>query len=451
MIEGDLDVNILKLVLEIVVNRHEILRTNFRSLPGMTIPLQVIGKQKINWDNTYDLSSLTPQEQENSLTELFHKISQQPFDIVQASPLQLSLVTLSASKYVLIVSLPGLCADITTLEILVQEISQSYAAWLKGEEIENEALQYADLAEWQNELLEGAETEAGRDYWEKQNIALDLQGLKLPFEKQSADELVFKPQTQSFAIAPELIKQIDILNQYNNTSIFEFLLACWQILNWRLTKQENLTIGMAFAGRKYQEIETVVGLFSKYLPLTINIEATSKIKDIVYSNKKSIQQLDKIQDYFNWEQIAGLIQNNLRFFPLCFEFAEQPDKYLAADVSFTIYQQYTCIERFTLKLSCLRQDDTLTAELHYDSSVFQAEDIKRLIEQFQTLLASAIANPDATISELEVLSQIERHQLLYEVNNNQRDYPQTKCIHQLFEEQAQKHLITLPLSLKTNN
>ncbi|QLE49536.1 amino acid adenylation domain-containing protein [Nostoc sp. C057] len=438
LIEGDLDVNILKLVLEIVVNRHEILRTNFRSLPGMTIPLQVIGKQKINWDNTYDLSSLTPQEQENSLTELFHKISQQPFDIVQASPLQLSLVTLSASKYVLIVSLPGLCADITTLEILVQEISQSYAAWLKGEEIENEALQYADLAEWQNELLEGAETEAGRDYWEKQNIALDLQGLKLPFEKQSADELVFKPQTQSFAIAPELIKQIDILNQYNNTSIFEFLLACWQILNWRLTKQENLTIGMAFAGRKYQEIETVVGLFSKYLPLTINIEATSKIKDIVYSNKKSIQQLDKIQDYFNWEQIAGLIQNNLRFFPLCFEFAEQPDKYLAADVSFTIYQQYTCIERFTLKLSCLRQDDTLTAELHYDSSVFQAEDIKRLIEQFQTLLASAIANPDATISELEVLSQIERHQLLYEVNNNQRDYPQTKCIHQLFEEQAQK-------------
>ncbi|MHC5717305.1 MAG: amino acid adenylation domain-containing protein, partial [Nostoc sp.] len=60
------------------------------------------------------------------------------------------------------------------------------------------------------------------------------------------------------------------------------------------------------------------------------------------------------------------------------------------------------------------------------------------IEQFQTLLASAIANPDATISELEILSQIERQQLLYEVNNNQRDYPQTKCIHQLFEEQAQK-------------
>ncbi|MEH2238954.1 amino acid adenylation domain-containing protein [Nostoc sp.] len=438
LIEGNLDVNILKLVLEKVVNRYEILRTNFHSLPGMTIPLQVIGKQEISLDRTYDLSSLTDQDQEDSLTALFNQVRQQPFDLVQGSPLQLSLVTLSASKYVLIVSLPALCADIATLKILVQEISQSYAAWLQGEELENEPLQYADLAEWQNELLEGAETEAGRDYWQKKDISLNLQGLKLPFEKQVAEELVFKPQMQSFAIAPELIKQIDILTQHDNTSTVEFILACWQVLTWRLNKQENLTLGVAFAGRKYQDLETAIGLFAKYLPLSINIEGTSKIKDFIYKNNELIQQLDKLQDYFNWEQIAGLIPNTLRFFPLCFEFEEQPAKYVAADLSLTIYQQYACIERFKLKLSCLRQDDTLTAALHYDSSVFQAEDIKRLIEQFQTLLASAIANPDARISELEILSQIERQQLLCEVNNNQRDYPQTKCIHQLFEEQAQK-------------
>ncbi|MHC5718065.1 MAG: condensation domain-containing protein [Nostoc sp.] len=252
LIEGDLDVNILKLVLDKVVNRYEILRTNFHSLPGMTIPLQVIGKQKISLDRTYDLSNLTVQEQEDSLTTLFHQVSQQPFDLVHGSPLQLSLVTLSASKYVLIVSLPALCADNGTLKILVQEISQSYAVWLQGEELETEPLQYADLAEWQNELLEGAETEAGRDYWQKQDISLNLQGLKLPYEKQSADELVFKPETQNLAIAPELIKQIDILTQHENTSTLEFLLACWQVLTWRLSKQENLTIGMAFAGRKYQ-------------------------------------------------------------------------------------------------------------------------------------------------------------------------------------------------------
>ena len=438
LIEGNLDVNILKLVLEKVVNRYEILRTNFDSLPGMTIPLQVIGKQKINLDNTYDLSGFTSKEQEDSLTALFHQFSQQPFDFVHGSPLQLSLVTLSSSKYVLLVSLSALCADITTLKILVQEISQSYATWLQGEELESEPLQYADLAEWQNELLEGAETEAGRDYWQKQHISFDSQGLKFPFEKQDIDELVFKPQTEIFAIAPELIKQINLINQHGNTSTLDFLLACWQVLTWRLTKEENLIIGMGFPGRKYQELETVIGLCAKFLPLDINIDSTYNIKEIVDNNQELIQKLDKLQDYFNWGQIAESIPNILRFFPLCFEFDEQPAKYVNADVSFEIYQQYAYTERFKLKLSCLRQDDKLTAALHYDSNVFQAEDIKRLIEQFQTLLASAIANPDATISELEILSQVERQQLLYEVNNNQRDYPQTKCIHQLFEEQAQK-------------
>lgn len=436
LIEGDLDVNILKLVLDKVVNRYEILRTNFHSLPGMTIPLQVIGKQGISLDRTYDLSNLTSQEQEDSLTKLFHQVSKQPFDLVQGSPLQLSLVTLSTSKYLLIVSLSALCADNTTLKILVQEISQSYAAWLQGEELENEPLQYADLAEWQNELLEGEETEAGRDYWQKQDISLNLQGLKLPFEKRSIDELIFKPQMQTFAIAPELIKQIDIITQHKNASMLEFLLACWQVLNWRLAKQENLTIGVAFTGRKYQELETCVGLIAKYLPLSINVKVTSKISDFIYKNNEVIQQLEKLQDYFNWEQVAALIPNTLRFFPLCFEFEEQPAKYIGADVSFTIYQQYAYIERFTLKLSCLRQDDALTAALHYDSSVFQAEDIKRLIEQFQTLLASAIANPDATISELEILSKVQQQQLLLDFNKTRLDYPLDKCIHQLFEERV---------------
>ena len=435
LIEGHLDVNTLKLVLEKVVNRHEILRTNFHCLPGMTIPFQVIGKQEINLDRTYDLSSLTPQEQEESLTALFDQLSQQPFDLVQGSPLQLSLVTLSVSKYVLLVSLPALCADNATLGILVQEISQSYAAWLQREELENQPLQYADLAEWQNELLEGAETQAGRDYWEKQDIFSALQGLKLPFEKKPADQLVFKPQTQNFAIAPELIKQIDILNQSDNISNFEFLLACWQVLIWRLTKRENLTIGMGFAGRKYQDLETVPGLLSKYLPLNIDVKATSRVKDVIYNNNELIPPLEKLQDYFNWEQIAGLIPNTLPLFPVCFDFQSQPAKYVAGDVSFTIYQQYACIERFRLKLSCLRQDNALTTAIHYDSNVFQAEDIKRLIEQFQTLLASAIANPEATISELEIVSKIEQQQLLV-FNKTRLDYPLDKCIHQLFEERV---------------
>ncbi|MDF5714836.1 MAG: amino acid adenylation domain-containing protein [Rhizonema sp. NSF051] len=158
----------------------------------------------------------------------------------------------------------------------------------------------------------------------------------------------------------------------------------------------------------------------------------------MHKNNECTKQLYKLQDYFTWESIAESYPNTLRFFPVCFDWEEFPENSVAANVSFSIYQLYSCIERFNVKLSCTLQNDSLSVAFHYDLNLFHVEDIKRLVKQFQTLLASAIAHPDTAISQLEILSPIERKQLLDQVNNTKRDYPQNKCIHHLFEEQAQK-------------
>lgn len=434
LIEGNLHIDTLRVALELVVSRHEILRTNFHCLPGMTIPLQVIRNNGIAWDENHNLRGCTLQEQEEFLSALFDQVNKQQFDLVEGSPLHLSLVTLSSSKYALLISLPALCADAATLKILVQEISQSYAACLQGKELDDEPLQYADLAEWQNELLEGADTEAGRDYWRKQDFSA-LTKLKLPFEKQSTEQLEFQPQRQSFTIAPALLEQIYTLTQQYNISVAEFFLASWQILLARLTKQQNLSIGVAYEGRKYQELENSIGLFTKYLPLISNLELESNFIDVFHKNNECAKNIYKLQDYFTWEIIAESYPNILHFLPICFEFEELPGDYVATDVSFSIDQLYTCIERFKLKLSCILQNDRLNVAFHYDSNLFNVEDIKRLVGQFQTLLASAIAHPDAAISKLQILSEIEQ-QLLVEFNNTKLDYPLNKCIHQLFEERV---------------
>ncbi|BAY48986.1 amino acid adenylation domain protein [Scytonema sp. HK-05] len=438
LIEGNLDINTLKVAIEEFVSRHEILRTNFHCLPGISIPFQVIGKSGIFWGENYDWSSYNQQEQEELLQALFHQLNQQPFDLEQGSSLSLSLVTLSPTRYILLICLPALCADAATLKILVREISQFYAACVQDEQLDDEeTLQYADLAEWQNELLEGADTEAGRDYWRKQDISA-LTRLKLPWEKLSAEEVKFQPQTQSFTIAPALVEEIETLSQQYDISVAQFLLACWQVLVWRITKQQDIILGLYFDGRRYQELEAALGLFAKYLPIRINLEAEPEFREILHINHEYINHISKLQDYFNWEQIIELPPSTSCFFPICFEFDEQLEKHMAADVSFSIHQQYACTERFKVKLSCLRQNRTLTTAFHYDSNLFQIEDIKRLAGQFQTLLASVVAHPDVAISQLEILSSSERQQLLYQFNNTERDYSQGKCIHQLFEEQVQR-------------
>jgi len=126
-----------------------------------------------------------------------------------------------------------------------------------------------------------------------------------------------------------------------------------------------------------------------------------------------------------------------------------PTKYFATDVSFSIQKQYTCIDRFKVKLSCRRWGDALTAEFHYDPNLFAREDIERLAVQFQTLLVSAINNPETAIAQLEILSPVERQQLL--VNNTQTDYPKHQCVHQLFEHQAGRTWSSRRCFLKTSN
>ncbi|MEH2215454.1 amino acid adenylation domain-containing protein [Nostoc sp.] len=431
LIEGVIDINILKQALEQLVNRHEILRTNFHCLPGMSIPLQVITNKNITWGENYDFSSCSHQQQEELLSSLFEQFNQEVFDLQHGSLLRLSLVTLSLEKYILLICLPALCADAASLNILVREISQSYAACVQGKELDNEPLQYADLAEWQNELLEGEDTEAGREYWRKQNIAA-LTTLKLPWEQQTALKSTFQPQIQSINITPELTAQIEILVRQYNTSVSNFLLTCWQILIWRITQQSNVIIGIGCDGRNYQELEDAIGLFAKYLPINIELDKESTFVEIIYKN--NLTDSFKYHPYFNWGNIADLAPNNSRFSPLCFEFLEQSPKYTNADTVFSIYQQYSCIEKFNIKLKCIGNHQ-LIAELHYNSNLFNSDYIEVLAGQFKSIVGSAIAHPDLPISQLEIISDIERTQLLYDRNKN---YPKNLLIHQIFEAQVQK-------------
>ncbi|AFY89165.1 non-ribosomal peptide synthetase [Chroococcidiopsis thermalis] len=439
LIEGKLDRDNLNLALKNVVNKHEILRTKFKCLPGMKIPVQVINDSDINWEDEYDLTGWETQQQEAKVDEIFQDMLQLPFDYEKGQNLRIAFITLSALKYILLLSLPALCADSGTLNNLVREISISYAACFH-QELSDEILQYADIAEWQNELLESEDTETGREYWRKQDIA-HLLNLSLPLENQSQANRGFKPQVVGLQINHDLNQKIKILAEKYNASVSVFLLACWQVLLMRLTGQSEIVIGTATNGRNYEELGTALGLFAKYLPLHTHLTSINSFSEVLQQTQECFQEISEWQDSFNWEQIK---QNNKDItescLPFCFDFESQNEKYIAspANICFSIYKQYTCIDRFKIKCSCLESDNYLNLEFHYDANLFSAENINRLAGEFETLLHSVLKNPLSAISALEILPPNELHQLLVDFNTTQAEYPKNKCIHQLFEEQVEK-------------
>ncbi|ARV60165.1 non-ribosomal peptide synthetase [Nostocales cyanobacterium HT-58-2] len=445
LLEGNLQVEVLKAALHQVVNRHEILRTTFQRTHGTKIPIQ-----RIRSCSAISLHEHTLENEDSSQAiDIIFQNTRQVYNFDKDAILQTSLIHLSYKKYVLIIHLPSLCADTKTLKNLVCEISRCYAACLQGEELTDEPLQYTNLAEWQNELIEAEDTKVGREYWQKQDFSA-LKTLKLPFENWSSEKLAFAPQYMTLPIHPDVVAQLEASAHNHQTSVSHFLLACWQILLWRLTAQSDIITGMACNGRKYEELQTAIGLLTKYVPLRCRLQPNDQFSDVLAQVDASASNAYAKQEYFAWEQIVGVTGNSLEpsFFPFCFEFENTDAKYVAGDVSFSIYHQYACIDRFKVKLSCIRSDSFLNAEFHYDANLFLTSDIKRLAEEFETLLTSAIdlwaapsgsiAHPQAEISKLEIVSARKKQQLLVEFNQTQTVYPEDQCIHHLFEAQVER-------------
>jgi len=430
LIEGNLDIKVLEIALQKVVARHEILRTNFCCLPGMTIPLQVIS----------DLSTLSIQSETYKaahLQKIFTEKLQDSLNLEQGSLLNASLINLSSPHHnILLISLPSLCADRATIDNFAREISHLYTACLGDRQLSDEPTQYVDISEWQNELFEAEDTKLGVEYWYKQDLSNAL-GLKLPIENRLKQKAEFQPQYLSLKINSDLLGKLEAVVQKFDCSISNFLLACWLVILWSFTRQEKITLGRAFDGRKYEELEQSLGLLEKYLPLSCHLNDRSQFPEILKQVEQATVEIEQWQEYFSWENVR-LEQNDssLAFFPICFDFWQQPQKYYADEISFAVIQQYVCCDRFNLKLSCLLQDASLTAEFHYDSTLFDTAAIERLASHFQTLLASAVNCPEAEIGQLEILNQSDRNTLLVEFNQTQTDYSQDRCIHQLFEAQA---------------
>lgn len=436
LIEGKLDFDRLQHALQSVVDRHEILRTRFVCLPGMTLPLQVIQDPKNLAIAQHDLRHLSLSEQTTQTEGQWQQLSQQQFDFEQGDVLFASLITLSDDRHVLLLNLSAMNADGTTFVNLVQELDRAYSAGSEEQALE-ETLQYADIAQWQIELLESEETQARKAFWQK----LEMHPLAMPkFDLQRGIDLEsgFHVEDVWVEINQATIQKLTVLSETQNVPLSTILLASWQILIWRFTQQSHVVVGHVANGRNYEELNTALGLLSKTLPLTTGLENQLKFSQVLQQVNQSIQAIEQWQESFDLQMIQPEQSEQSSFLPICFEFQVFPQVSDQSDLKFSIQKLCSYTEKFSLKLSCLQQEDSLNLVLHYDAKAYNQADIQRLSEHFVVLLESAVTAPESSIAQLNLLTDRHRHQLLIDFNQTQVNFSHEHCIQQRFELQVEQ-------------
>src|ERR1043165_1685886 len=305
LIEGALDRAALRGALEDVVRRNEILRTTFRRASSMDLPLQVVLDLPAADFDEHDLSGLGEHEQDERIVALMSDRRSHPLDLARGPVLKTTLARLSTGRHALILTLPAMCADLTSLEILTGQLACAYAARDPRPEPADEAeqLQYADIAEWFHDLLEADETKEGRAYW---NAAARsrLGSQALPSERKRRGEGEFTPHSVSVTVEPCVAAELASLATRYRTTAEVLLLACWQALLWRLSGRGEALVGVAHRMRKYAPLKNKLGLFAKYLPLRVRPSGDLSVGELAAQSAELMREAEMWQEYFTWESLG---------------------------------------------------------------------------------------------------------------------------------------------------
>jgi amino acid adenylation domain-containing protein len=292
-------------------------------------------------------------------------------------------------------------------------------------------MQYADLVEWQNELLASEETRAGREFWRDGCRAIDfgsLNSIALPLERKS--EAGFELGSVSLERPAGLEASASTLK----TSVENVLLAAWNALLFRVAGQAELTVGCEFDGRRYVELESALGPLARTLPIRASVRADATFKKLVEQTTAATGEARNWQESFSWSQ-AGFADTEAPLLPFAFAYQELSGQ-SAGDMKFGVERIVVVGERFKLRLNGVRRGSGIELEFQYDASRMERGAVERIAGYYLNLLAAAVANPETVVAKLPLLSENERKQLLVEWNATAAEFPASKCLHELFEAQA---------------
>ncbi|HLO85983.1 MAG TPA: amino acid adenylation domain-containing protein [Nostocaceae cyanobacterium] len=440
-IEGQLNIIVLERVIQEIQQRHEVLRTTFKVIDG--VPVQVVNYTATLTLPVLDLQELSEEEQLRTVEHYANQEAQKPFKLSSDLLVRVRLLKLAEHSHVLLITVNHIIADVWSIGIFIQELSTLYKAFSQGETspLPELPIQYADFAEWQREWLSGEVLEQQLQYW-KQQLAGVPALLELPTDKPRPAVQTFRGSRETFQLSDDLSQKLKSLSQQTGTTLFMTLLAAFSVLLSRYSHQEDIVIGSPIANRNRQEIEPLIGFFVNTLVLRTNLEGNPSFRELLQRVQQMTLDAYAHQD-LPFEHLVQILQperslSHHPLFQVMFVLQNVPVKTLELPgLTFTPIEQKRTVAKFDLTLTMQETESGLVGVWEYNSDLFVADTIRRMSGHFQTLLEAIVKSPQQNIQQLPILTAAERHQLLIEWNQTQADYPQDKCLHQLFEEQVE--------------
>jgi amino acid adenylation domain-containing protein len=440
---GALDVSALERTVNEVVRRHQILRTTFRNVDGE--PAQFIQPPAPSALNVLDLRTSPPSAGGDDAQRVIMDEVSRPFRLDQSPPLRAVLLRLGEEEHVLLLTMHHIIFDGWSLEVLLREMVSLYGELAGGRPspLAELSLQYADFAAWQRGGTQDGELEEHLAYWRRQ-LAGNSPPLQLPFSGPRPAVQTFRGARQSRTVPASCQAALKALSQDAGVTLFMTLLAAFKTLLCRYTGETDIRVGTPIANRTHAELENLIGFFVNTLVLRTDLSGNPTFGELLQRVREVSLEAYEHQD-LPFEKLVEALQperdlSRTPLFQVMFTLQGAPAEHVPSGLRFRLLEPPSGVAKFDLTLEVTETAEGLKSTLEYNTDLFEAGAVGRMLDQYQVILygIAAAAGSAQHLSDLPLLTAQERHQLLVAWNETSEDSPRDRVAHQLFEAQAER-------------
>ena len=436
--KGSFDLGLMEKSFNEILRRHEAWRTSFQIVDGEIVP--VVHEDFSVKLPLIDLTGLPAADRAAGALRLATEDARAPIDLGALPLFRARVFKLAEDDHRLHLALHHIIFDgVSIHQIVVPELSSIYGAYASGgiPSLDPPQLQYGDYAIWRERRASSDSVVKQLDYW-RQNLRGPLPSLQLPSDRPRHAAPTYRGSMETFALSGALSEALKTLSRNEGVTLYMLLLAAFKVLLHRYSGQEDIIIGGVTDTRQRPELQNVVGYFLNTLALRTRPSSRLRFREfLAHVSDAVVGALSASEVPF--DRIVREVQpkRDLGAHPL-FQVlfsVQPPTPAFAGGWDLTQMDVTVGTAKFDLYLELDERSEGLIGRFLYNTDLFDASTIQRMIGHWRTILEAVVADPDYSLERLPLLTQNETQQLLTQWNNTATAVPRA-TIHQLIEDQA---------------
>jgi non-ribosomal peptide synthetase component F/thioesterase domain-containing protein/acyl carrier protein len=402
-LKGSLSQPILEKAFQLLIDRHETLRTTFEEMKNEL--MQVIANSREFSLRYSSLEDIADSDREAHLIELIRHEAEEPFDLSRGPLMRARLFGLDPRTYVLVVTIHHILADGWSQSIIQRDLWAAYEALTHGQlpSLTPLIVQYSDFTTWQKEWLVSPEAQEHIEFWTKQ-LTPPLPVLDFPADRPPQNRPASRGAMETLLLPKDLTSALKSLSQSQELTMFMLMLACFGVLLSRYTNEEDVLIGSPVANRR-PETEPLIGPFAGPVCLRLNLSGNPTLRELL--NRVREVTLDAMShadlpfevlvDKLKVRSVHG--RNPLFQFYFIYQAAFLQSREVG-NLTVAPMPTFSLGTPFELQLALIERSEGVRAQLEYNPDLFDSSTIQGVMNFYVEVLRGFVSSIEKHVTDI---------------------------------------------------